>query len=200
MSENPLSDPDTAIADNRLYGTWVYFSGIPEKKAPSYLSFIRDDAGATLVLFKSTGYRERGVGKTSLVMLMFPSSIDGYSFMNLKLMSTSREPQWTRDTVTDDKPLSASLAALERPFWLLRYEIDSRGLLSIWLISDNMIIESIRSGRLLGKVNEDRVSGEDLTKPPAIIFAGTRNLVEFFREQGLELVFSEGPAEYRRIY
>ena len=198
MSENPLSEPDTAIADNRLQGTWVSLSRTPIEDAPSYLSFMPDDAGATLVLIKSAGRGNRGIGSTSGAMLMFPSSIDAYSFMNLQFTSSSSP--WTRDTVTDDIPLSTALAAFKFPLLLLRYEIGGKGLLRIWPMSDEMVMESIKSGRLVGTINEDRESVEGLAAPSAIISANTKEFRAYVREIGPETVFGEGPAEFRRIY
>jgi hypothetical protein len=123
VSQNPLSPPDTAVADPRLAGVWYGKSG----DDTIFLHFVAGKGAQMDVV--EVDHQKSGDAHTNLYT-MFPSHLGDTRYMNI------REKKGAAKT-----------------YYLARYRIETGGALSIWLMSEKAASKAINNDKLAGKIN-----------------------------------------------
>ena len=122
VSQNPLSEPETAVADVRLAGVWYGKSG----EDTIFLHFVAGKGAAMDVV--EVDHTKGGDAHTNLYT-MFPTLIGNTRYMNV------REKKGT-----------------SKNYYLARYQIAPTGALSIWLISEKAVSKAINNDKLAGEI------------------------------------------------
>jgi hypothetical protein len=163
-SVNPLSDPAAAKLDERLAGTWLAADEEGEEDQGT-LSFTALDGARMKVVLAEKGDDE------PLELEMFPTTLDGRTYMNLKSASPKAE--------------------LGRNYIIARYEISGDATLSLKLLSDEFLKQAVAEGRLKGTV-----SGSS-DEPPVLVTESTEKLAEFVRSSDPARLFGD-EARFRK--
>jgi hypothetical protein len=129
VSQNPLSSPDTAVADARLAGVWYGKSG----DDTIFLHFVAGKGAQMDVV--EVDHQISGDAHTNLYT-MFPSHLDSTRYMNIR------------------EKKGASKA-----YYLARYQISASGALSIWLMSEKAASKAINNDKLAGKISVKDTGG-----------------------------------------
>ncbi|MGB8356487.1 MAG: hypothetical protein WCD79_21490 [Chthoniobacteraceae bacterium] len=124
VSQNPLSSPDTAVADARLAGVWAGKSG-------DDLVFLHFVQGKTAMMDAVEVDHPKDGDTNTHTYTVFPTVIDGVHYLN----------------VQDKK-------GTDKSYHLARYQVTSSGTLTIWLMSEKPAIKAIESEKISGKVGK----------------------------------------------
>jgi hypothetical protein len=178
-TKNPLSDPQTSKADERLLGVWrepvtdverYYHVGHAGKKYPS--SVLRVVAVT----------HRNGIVETPEELLAFPTVIGDKTFLNLvfdpdkKLIKLMDEKGWKAGEVDHYK--------------FLKYQVDGDSLL-IYQIDEHAKAKAIENGRIKGVPSR--------SNPNAPFTDTTENVARFVAETGDNLWITKEPVRYERV-
>lgn len=133
-SLHPISEPDKAVIDNRLTGTWT----AKMEDELVFIHFLPKSEGIMEIVVVPPRYDE-----DRFALYMFPTHIGKHSYMNLKFVVQSNEP-------CPEEPDN---------YYLYRYRISKDGKLTIWGLTESAVIAAIKSG-LRG---EGRIGLVDIT-------------------------------------
>jgi hypothetical protein len=150
--QNPLSDPASAKADARLEGVWISIGD----KEENTLTFKTVDA-ATMHLAVS--------GNPPDEFTMFPTTLDGRTYMNLKAASPTQE--------------------VGRNYLIVLYEFTADGRLQLRLLRSEAFQQAIEQGKLHGTLSG---SGND---KEVLVTESTDKLAEFIRSGDPAQLFDE---------
>ena len=134
QSDLPISPPDSANSDDRLLGVW---HGSIEGN-DIYLHIIHMEK-PWLRLIRIVHVNHGGISENS-ELDMFPSVVGKDRFVNIKFPKTS-------DTKDEKGPPKDA-------YWFYKYEISSKGVMTVSVIDYPAIKECIDAGRLAGKAWE----------------------------------------------
>ena len=167
QSKHPLSDPSTARPDLALVGSWH------EKDADDEVMVVtvKDDHWMHV--------EDRKKGHATDSYDFFVSEIDGCHFLNALHLDAASQGRSTSDG-----------------YYLVRYKISGRRL-STWHLNDDKLTDAIESGRLKGKIEQDK-------NPPHVdtditLLDSTANLVKYFHEHGPKSLFSDDHSDLYRL-
>lgn len=172
-SKNPLSPPNGAAADPRLEGVWA----MTKDGETAYVHIHRrNEKGHSLVSTSGGEWtditlvsHEKTSGIEVAHFTMFPTRLGRSAFMNLR-------------GIEDGK--------VSKTYTLARYEVTWLGKLKIWLMSESLAADAVRSGKLRGKVKR----GTDVE-----ITDTTERLAAFVASADHAKLFPDLYDEYRRI-
>ncbi len=124
-SLHSISDPDKAVIDNRLTGTWT---GKIEE-TDGFIHFLPQIDGRMEVVTVSFDNDKERIGEWSIIS-MFTSNIGNQSYMNLKFIAEVDEP----------------VLKAQKTFFLCRYHISNDNKLMIWRMANSATKAAIESG------------------------------------------------------
>lgn len=128
-SKNPLSDPRTSKADQRLVGVWRLPDEGDYHVSPAGKGFPDSMMRATCV------QHEKGKPKSSYEFFVFPSEIAGKTYLNIVDAKV-----WKPDAVDI--------------YLLVKYQVEGDKLL-VWPIDADVQRQAIKSGKIKGVANWD---------------------------------------------
>jgi hypothetical protein len=150
LFQHPLSDPATAKVDTKLVGNWRGTAG----GHPVFMHVYGKDGGhIDLVLVADDGDK----GATLLAFEGFTTELGNRRFLNLR-SKTAKGP-WDAGW------------ALSEHYALGRYAIDAKGALTLWQLSDDVVKEAVKAGKLKGTEKDDEITIGEETAKLAELFA-----------------------------
>jgi hypothetical protein len=162
-SQNPLSSPETAQADQRLLGDWS------DKKDPGTGRVSMTNAAPWMQV---ESIDDKTGQKTDYDF--FPTVISGTSFLNVQGAVADSDGHPSKNYV------------------FLRYTISSGDVLQMWMISQDAVIAAVRAGKLKGIVHQDRISPHNGDADHDVTLLDTSaNLVKFIRNSNVHALFND---------
>jgi hypothetical protein len=174
-SDNPLSSPDTARADQRLVGDWLgkqdqeTFHFTMKKGSWMHVVITQKETG--------TGNRPSMINRKPEEYDFFPTVIGGNTFLNVVLVGQD-----------DQGPPS-------KAFVFVRYTISGNGMLQMWRMSQDLAAAAVRAGKLRGTVHQDK-SPMMVGEPPhpdmdVALQDTSANIVKFIQNSNVDTLFSD---------
>lgn len=135
-SENPLSAPANSKPDYDLAGLWL---SKKDWNNHVYLHIIVDSNKQMKLIRVNHPVSNRGAVAEAPVFSIFPTKIDGQSYMNIEFMSPKEGGQGHEQ---------------HRRYWFYKYEISKNGILTVWGPTFGALEKTIAKGDLKGKAWE----------------------------------------------
>jgi len=162
-SQNPLSSPETAQADQRLLGVW---------SDTKYPGTGRVSMTKTAPWMQVESIDDKTGQKTDCDF--FPTVISGTSFLNVQSATADSEGHPSKNYV------------------FFRYTIFSGDVLQMWGISQDAVIAAVRTGKLKGIVYQERISPHNGDADHDVTLLDTSaNLVKFIQGRNVKALFND---------
>jgi len=179
-SDNPLSSPDTAHADQRLIGDWF------GQDQETFHFSVTNGAWMHVVITPKptdTGNRPSMVDNKPEAYDLFPTVIGNHTFLNVVVIGKDDQDHPTKTYV------------------FLRYTISPNHVLQMWMLSQDETAAAVQSGKLKGKVKQN---GNTLAQPPrpdvdVTLLDTSANIARFIQNSNPEALFSEKMNPLHRI-
>ncbi len=177
-SKNPLSDPKTSKADERLVGVWL------ERADDSDVYYHVGHAGEKFpacVLRIVEIRHSKGTVEVPQEYLAFPTVIGDKTYLNFvldgdkKLVKSLDEKGWKGDDVDC--------------YTLLKYQIDGDKLV-VWIMDEDAKQKAIESGKVKGVIKSNH---------PAKFTDTMENVARFVKEAGDSLWNTKEPGRFERV-
>ncbi len=167
-SRHPLSNPGSAVVDQRLTGVWK--TKIDDETVIAH--FLEKSDGEMRIV--AVAHKDGGGGGWTTYS-MFVSRLGDEWYMNVKFVGENGKPNEIEDP----------------PYHLVRYRISEDGKLTIWTMAKPAVIAAIESG-LAGKVKKGKWFNETLITAP------TDELAAFVRSSDPQRLFANPLGPFRR--
>jgi hypothetical protein len=176
-SKNPLSDPNTSKADERLVGVWRNRSD--DGEAYYHIGHAGEKFPANMLRIIEIKH-SKGTVEPPEEYLVFPSAIGDKTYLNAvldgdkKLVKRLDEKGWKAVEVDN--------------YTFLKYQCDGDKLV-VYLIDESAKQEAIKGGKIKGTVDNNSAKFTDTTK----------NVARFASEAGDGLWNTQDPCRFERV-
>jgi hypothetical protein len=183
-SKVPLSDPGDSKPDQRLADVWRLRN---DDGSVTYYHIGHPGDSLPQSVMRVIGIQHTTDGEIKLEgqLLIFPTTIGEKAYLNVadgedKQIKLVEEKGWTPETVSS--------------YWIFMYEITG-DTLKIWTMDREAKETAIKSGKVKGKIEEDK---EKFAVTTVIFTDTTENLAKFVAEAGDDL-FSKDAVRLERV-
>jgi len=174
LSDNPLSSPDTARPDPRLAGAWVG----KNEDSPDDVFRFTPTKGAWMHLTITHSDKKEKPDSYDL----FPTVIGKHTFLNVRMIGKDEH----------GRPLKG--------YYIVRYSISSRQVLSMWPLSNEAAAEAVQDGKLKGIIhNQDLPEISAHSDVDVTLQDTSANLVRFIQSHDLDDVFDDKMNPLKRV-
>lgn len=180
--KKPLSDPDKAIPDGRLFGVWRPEVKDPTKPQPG-IFFIGKSGhrGVPLGIMKCLVV---SMDRNEIVredpLYFFISSVDNKRYLHLfdkAVLDPDKFPAWDQENIKE--------------YTLFRYKIEADKL-TIWPMDSDAVETAIRKGKIEGSIREEK-------NQKRITLRGGDNLSRFLADGGDKVLFPKTEWILKRV-
>jgi hypothetical protein len=177
-SKNPLSDPQTSKADERLFGLWRERSDDGEV----YYHVGRAGGDFPSGVMRIVGIKHtKGMVEPPEEYLAFPTVLNGKNYLNMVLEGDKKQVR-----LLNEKGWKSDLV---NSYTFLRYQVDGDKL-TVWVIDEDAKKKGIKDGKIKGVEEPNR---------PAKFTDTTENVARFVTAAGDSLWNTKEPGHFERV-